>query len=361
MTQKNLGSVAAHLKSLLPTSIPEDLTVSVDYMSIASQGEIKKGLLAFRDYMERLYDHLMNDDELKDTPIKKKKKFSDETTLTVEFPFINNIKSILINIARYGVFLDDRSAIRVDEWNKLCLKTSLNKNSTSTISNAQMLKTLRFLSSTGLSILGIDLNQKKIDPSSIKYLEFSYLENQDILIGHRAFGLAQDIFSTRKNDDILLRCDYQSLSPDNEDLELVLEEFTKSLSTDLQDQLRSLHKEYLKQGMKCEIDKGFLCTQILYSIKGKMLWRFSQSYHNGFRLVMKAKKEKSYMDVVEGFSQELGNKIKAGYGCNRKSGSGHGNCQRGCEGISFPMDRKLLTLIQEIHQWQQNELKYYLG
>lgn len=83
-------------------------------------------------------DGLINDEGLSAIPKKGKKKFSDETTLIVEFPFINTIRSILANIGQYGILSETGDSLVIQDWDKLSLKRSLNKNSTTKITSAQI-------------------------------------------------------------------------------------------------------------------------------------------------------------------------------------------------------------------------------
>lgn len=49
-----------------------------------------------------------------------------------------------------------------------------------------------------------------------------------------------------------------------------------------------------------------------------MLWRFSVSFQNGYRIVLKTKKMEKYMTVIDEFSEPLKQLITKGYGCDRK-------------------------------------------
>ncbi|WP_339362778.1 hypothetical protein [Vallitalea maricola] len=144
----------------------------------------------------------------------------------------------------------------------------------------------------------------------------------------------------------------------NEDTEVasILKDFVYPLSAPLQELVLKLHQHYLDSGMKCNVELGMFCVHFIYSYKGKAIWRFSTSLHNGYRIIFKTKNTSKYADVIEKFPEFLQEKISKGYGCDRKKGSGHGNCQKGCEGFRFSLNESLLDISQELEIWLDSEL-----
>ncbi len=354
--QKTIGDMARYLKQLLPANIPETYTINTMFTSISEEDNIRNGVLAFRDFIYRLCDGLIEDNSLCDIPRKGKEKFSDEMTLTVEFPFLNNIKSILINIGHHGILSEQSDSLMVVDWDTLSLKRSLNKNSTTKISVPQMMKSLKFLTECGVCFTGIDLSAKKPDVSKIEAIKITYPDNPIMLIGWKVLGFAQSELATRKNDDILLRCDYRMLKNGDDDITYILKEFINPLSDQLQNHVLLLHQHYLDSKMICDVELGFFCAHFIYSYKRKAIWRFSVSFHNGYRIILKTKNTGKYADVIDRFPDCLREKIAKGYGCDRKKGTGHGNCQKGCEGFSFTLDDSLLNINEELKIWQDSEL-----
>ncbi len=354
--EKTMGDMAKLLKQLIPVNIPETYTINSMFRNISEEEYIRDGVLAFRDFLYRFCDYLMADNSLCNVPKKGKKKFSDETTLTVEFPFLNNIRSILINIGQHGILSEKGDSLLVNDWEILSLKRSLNKNSTAKIPVPQMIKSMRFLTECGINFHGIDLSIKKPDISKIEAVEISYPDYPIMLTGWKVLGIAQNELSTRKNDDILLRCDYRSLKNEDTEVASILQDFVYPLSAPLQELVLKLHQHYLDSGMECNVELGFLCVHFIYSYKRKALWRFSTSLHNGYRIILKTENTSKYADVIAKFPDFLQEKISKGYGCDRKKGSGHGNCQKGCEGFRFSLNESLLDISQEIKIWQDSEL-----
>lgn len=355
--RKTLGDLAIHMKELIPSNIPETYEIKPMFSEISKEEEVRKGVLAFREFLLSMYDSIIADDDLCNVSKKGKDRFSDETTITVEFPFLNNIKSILMNIVEYGVLSESGKSILIDSWEKISLKRSYNKNSTTKISTPQMIKGMRFLEKCGIRFSGIDLSVKKPDVSEIEALEIKHPDNPSMIIGWRVLGIAQNELSSRKNDEVLLRCDYRMVKEDATEVESVLREFTNPLSESLKDLVFELHKHYLDIGMKCHEELSSMCTHIIYLYKGKAICRFSKSFHNGYRMIFKTKNTSKYPHVIESFSEELREKIAKGYGCDRKNGTGHGNCQRGCEGFRFSLDESLLDIKNELEMWMDSEVE----
>ncbi|MCK8061140.1 MULTISPECIES: hypothetical protein [unclassified Fusibacter] len=354
--QKTLGDMARYLKQLLPVNVPDTYKISTMYASISEEENIRNGVLAFRDFIDRLCDCLIEDESLCDILRKGKEKFSDETTLTVEFPFLNNIRSILINIGHHAILSENGDSLMVVGWDILSLKKSLNKNSTAKISGPQMIQCLRFLTECGICFIGIDLSAKKPDVSKVEAIEIMYPDHPIMLTGWKVLGYAQNELATRKNDDILLRCDYRVLKNGDAAISPVVKEFVHPLPDALENLVLQLHQHYLDSGMECNVELGFFCTHIIYSFKRKAIWRFSGSFHNGYRIILKTKHTEKYTDIIDGFPDFLREKIAKNYGCDRKTGTEHGNCQKGCEGFSFPLDESLLSISKELKIWQDSEL-----
>ncbi|MFW6263396.1 MAG: hypothetical protein ACOC34_05135, partial [Thermotogota bacterium] len=337
-------------------TVPETYPIHTMFKSISDEENIRDGILAFRDFLYRFCDGLIADNSLRDTPKKGKMKFSDETTLTVEFPFLNNIKSILLNIGEHGILSQKGDSLLVEGWEKLSRKRSHNKNSKVKISVPQMMKSMRFLTECGIRFDGIDLSVKKPDITQIESIKITYPEDPIMLTGWKALGIAQNELSSRKNDDILLRCNYRMLNNEDMAVDSIMKDFVYPLSDPLQDLVSKFHQHYLDSQMQCDVELGEFCTHFIYSYKRKAIWRFSTSLHNGYRIVLKTKNTSKYADVIKNFPESLQEKINKGYGCDRKTGTGHGNCQKGCEGFRFSLNESLLDISQELEIWLDSEL-----
>lgn len=353
---KTIGNLTKYMKEIIPKSIPESYAIDPMFRSISDDESIRAGVLSFREFLYQFCDCVIADEDISQITKKGKEKFSDETTLTVEFPFLNNIKSLLLNVGEHGILSENGDAILVGSWDKFTAKRSYNKNSTAKISNAQVIKCMRLLSQCGILFDGIDLSVKKPDISAVDALQISYPNDPTMLIGWKALSLAQDKLSCRKNEDILLRCDYMSIKEGDLDIELIMKDFIEPLSPQLQEFILGFHKHFVDAGMRCDVDYMGFCTHFIYYHKKKAIWRFTLSFHNGYRMIIKTKNTSRYVEVIDKFPLDLQEKILKGYGCDRKSGTGHGNCQKGCEGFRFPLDDSLLDISEELKVWLDSEI-----
>ncbi|XMB86083.1 hypothetical protein RJG79_11880 [Mycoplasmatota bacterium WC44] len=354
--QKTMGDMAKFMKQLIPANIPETYTINSMFTNISDEVDIRNAIIAFRDFMYRVCDYLITDNSLSNVPKKGKNEFSDEITLTVEFPFLNNIRSVLINIGHHGMLSENGDSLLINDWEALSIKKSLNKNSTATISAPQMIKSIRFLTECGINFEGIDLSIKKPDTSKIQALKITFPEYPIMLTGLKVMAIAENELSTRNNNYTLLRCDYRVLKEKDTESSAVLKDFVYPLDASMQELVLHFHQHYLDLGMECNVDSGMFSVHFIYSYKRKAIWRFSISLNNGYRIILKTKNTSKYTDVIQSFPEFLQEKITKGYVCDRKKGSGHGNCQRGCEGFSFSFDESLLDLSQDLEKWLDSEL-----
>jgi len=351
--QKTIGDLAKFLKQLLPVNIPEAYTINSMFRDISDEEDIRNGVLAFRDFLYRFCDCLIADDSLCSVPKKGKQHSSDSTTLTVEFPFINNIRSILVNIGHHGILSEKGDSLLVNDWGMLSAKKSLNKNSTAKIPAPQMIKSMRFLTECGIDFDGIDLSMKKPDISKVEAIRITYPDRPIMLTGWKALTIAQEELSASKHDDTLLQCNYRMLKDEDTEDTSILKEFVYPLSTPVQEFISKFHQHYLDLGMKCNVGVSTLSVQFVYSYKGKAIWRFSTSLNNGYRIILKTKNTSKYADVIENFPEFLQEKISEGYGCDRKKGR---ECQKGCAGFCFSLDESVLDIGQYLEKWLDSEL-----
>jgi len=349
-----VGHLARYIDKLLPVTLPNELTFKEVYRQGGTSDLVWSGIEAYKEFLSKLLKALDEDPDLSVILKKGKEKFSDEVTLSTEFPMVNNIKSVLLNLGMRGVLSEDKTCLLIEGWDQLSLKYSLNKNSTTKISKSQMIKTLKFMSHLGLNFTGLDLGDKNLDTSSSSPIEVTYFKNNHMLLGLKTLGLGHEREGSRKNDDILLRCDYRSLLEDVDQVSITA--FLDLLPEDHQASIKKIHDHSLLSGLTCDQDKGFLCHHLIYSYKRKEVWRLSASFYQGYRLKLKTKHQDKYQDLIETFPQGLRDLIKEGYGCDRKQGSGHGNCQKGCEGFRLMIDDSLVDQLDTIKIWQSHEV-----
>ena len=67
-------------------------------------------------------------------------------------------------------------------------------------------------------------------------------------------------------------------------------------------------------------------------------------------------KTDKHIELINTFPKGLRETILKGYGCNKKSGAGHGNCENGCAGICFKLDDTLVKHKPYFMKWVEAEL-----
>lgn len=72
------------------------------FESISNEENIREGVLAFRKFMYQLCDVLIADADLYDYHKKNARDFDDRVTISIHFPFIYNVKCLLLNIGFHG-------------------------------------------------------------------------------------------------------------------------------------------------------------------------------------------------------------------------------------------------------------------
>jgi len=313
---KPIAEVAQFMKNLVPANIPENYAIKPMFESIASEEDIKKSIIAFRDFLYLLFDRLATHGHLYAKPPKKPRSMND-------YPFLHCITNMLVDIGYYGELSEPTSAKIPAAAQKECLE---------------------FLALCGF-------------PGS-----------PAVMLGLKVMSIADmELRSSRRywNDNHLLMCDYRLIKAEETDTLDVLNDFLHPLPQEIKNFAVNLHKRYINKGMTCATtverqysisyatinSKRVLSPQDVYS---KRMWEFSYSMRNGYCLFVRAKKTDKYADAIEKFPLYLQEKIAAGYGCDRKLRNER--CQMGCQGIRLPLDETILDIAEDIETWLDCEI-----
>jgi len=62
--QKPISEIAKYLKDLIPANIPETYALKPMFENVASEEDIRNGVVAFRDFLYLFCDHLISDGHL---------------------------------------------------------------------------------------------------------------------------------------------------------------------------------------------------------------------------------------------------------------------------------------------------------
>jgi hypothetical protein len=343
--RKTLQDVARYLKEIMVTETHEKYAIKFSYTNVSDDASIREGVIAFRIFLARLYDELYIKGDIYDKSKKVAHEYENRTTLSVYYPFLHNVKTILMNIGYHGRPFENTNVF-------VCDHTIFNEK----LSVTKNLECLRFLEDCGLCIDGVDINKKKQNLSDIKTIKITYPDNPTMLTGLKAMAVAEKDQGTLVNQDIFLRCEYRILKKDETDVLFIVEDTIKHLSANVQGFILGLHQRYLNRGLRCVVEiKGFH-IYIKYCYKRKDLWGINASLNNGYHINVKSTKTHEYTDIIKTFSPILQELIAKGYGCGRKREIGH--CDGGCRGLPISLDDSVLNLRDNIETWFDQELSY---
>jgi hypothetical protein len=365
VTLKPVSEMAKYLKNLIPANIPETYALKPIFKKVANEENIRKGVIAFRDFLFLLCEFLIKDGHLYARPPK------NPTSIT-DYPFIHNITNLLVEIGYHSKLAKDGKSLLITEM-PLCTASidEKGKKKSPKIPFSGQIECLRFLSLCGFAFTGIDLEAKTLNASQARLAEVSYPNNPILLTGLKALSIADmELRTTRRywNDNNLLRCDYRLMKAEQTDILDVLKDFLHPLPARIQKFALKLHQRYIDMGMTCVMtilsDVNFaysfinksrrvLSSRDIYTLS---VWQFSYSIRFGYCLVVRAKKTDKYADVIKKFPLSLQKIIAKGYGCDRKLRNER--CQHGCQGIRIPLDDSILNTAKDIETWLDNEVKY---
>lgn len=350
--QKPLGDMAIYLKDLIPANIPDSYSIKPIFTAIADENSLRNGVLAFKGFLFLLYDRLAVDCSLYD---KAPKKDGHVVSLILSHPFLNNLKSVLINIGYYGELTENDTSITLS--NRQILTASLAERGEgqykANITTSKVIEVLRFLTDCGIQFEGVELNAKKPDISKDEPLVITYPDDSAMLTGLKVMATAHKKTDNRENDELFLRCDYRVLKQEETDTVSLLNDSIHPLSPAVQDFVKRLHHRYINAGVICKVNFA-LGFRFCYYSKQKEIYMISAMPTTGYRIQIKAQNILQYPEIMSGFSLPVQEKIKTGYGCEKKR---YGEpCQKGCHGYSFALDDSIDDLSGDIEIWLDKEL-----
>lgn len=342
--RKTLTDLARYLTCTLVPETQDSYGIKPVYELAASPEMIREGVLAFRPFLCRLFDELEDAGDIYDTSKKVAHEYENRTGLSVYFPFLHNVNTMLIRMGYYGTLEKDAEVL-------VCGSDMFDKK----LSVPKTLECLRFLVNCGISMNGIDLTDKKQNLSDIEVIRVTYPDARAMLTGLKALAVAEVDHRSLDNQDVLLRCDYRALKKDETDISSIVGDTIKPLPAEVQDFVLSLHQRYIDKGMTCTAEiKGFH-TYIKYRYKRKDVWGLNASLNNGYHINAKPVKMDAYADTIKTFDPYLQKIIAQGYGCGRKRAE-IGHCDGGCRGLPIPLDDSVLDMQTDIVSWFDREL-----
>lgn len=355
--QKTLKDMGKHLKNLISSEIPEIYTVNPVFSNVSREENLREGVLAFRNFLYRICDGLISEGNGYDSRKKMAHVFDDRITLSVYYPFLHNVKYLLLNIGLHSELTDNEQCLTVGN-NIFNSKIPLSKS----------LECLGFLTDCGMQFEGIDLGVKKMALSKIESIKICYPENSVMLIGLKAMAIAEAEFGVNgykasgisycRFSDILLRCDYRVLMNSDTEVLSIVKDTINPLSCHVQEFVLQLHQWSLDKGFKCDVEIKDLWVKIKYSYKRNEIWGINASLNNGYQINIKAKNMTHYGGAIEKFPSLLQKMIEKGYGCGKKRGISP-SCDGGCRGFRISLDDSVLELRNAIEIWLDKELSLH--
>jgi len=368
VTQEPISEIAKYIKNLIPANIPETYALKPMFENVAREENIRKGVIAFRDFLYLFCDRLISDGHLYVKPQKNPKSETD-------YPFLYNVTDLLADIGYHSKLTESGDSLLITEIPSFTASIDEKGNvKKPKNSGSKLIECLWFLALCGFVFTGIDLEAKKLNISEVQLLEVSYPNAPVLLTGLKAMSIADIELRTKRykndyNHDNLLRCDYRLMKAEDTDVLDVLKDFLHPLPEKVQKLALELHQRYIDMGMTCvtiistfevhfaysyiKNSRRVLSSRDVYQLR---VWEFALSTKYGYCLVIRAKKTDKYADVIEKFPLSLQEKIEKGYGCDRKLRNEP--CQGGCQGIRIPLDDSILNISRNIEIWLDNEVSY---
>lgn len=355
--QYTISDMARYIKNIIPPTIPETYSLKAMFEHVSGEENIRNGVIAFRDLLYLVCDRLIDDGSLYDKSSKSTQNCDFHPSLSVSYPFLNNVKSILFNIGYHGKLIENDEVILIDDIKVLTsVINAEGRQLKAKISSPKLIQALKFLTYCGFNFDGVDLNGRKLDLSKIASLKVSYPDNPVMLIGLKVMAIAQKELNSKGNHNIFLRCNYRVLKEEETESTSILKDFVAPLPEVVQDFALKLHKRYLDAGLTCRVDVFYLSFRFIYSHKSKEIWTFSASLESGYRIIINAQNTDLYSDVIHTFPLFIQDKISQGFGCNKRLFGEP--CQIGCHGFSFSLDDSIIDISRDIEVWLDKEVSY---
>ena len=310
VTLKPIGEVAVFLRNLIPANIPKTYSLKPIFKKVSSEENIRKGVIAFRDFLYKFCSTLISDGSLYAKPPKKPSNMAD-------YPFLYNVTNLLVDIGYYGRLSKNGVSLSITEIPLCTAAVDENgKKKSPKISFSGLIECLRFLTLCGFVFTGIDLKAKTLNSTEKKHIEISYPGNHILLTGLKALSIANmELRKTRRywNDNNILRCDYRLMKVEDTDILEILKDFLHPLHVKIQKFAVNLHQHYIDMGMTCSLrildDINFAYAFVsknrrissptdIYTLS---VWQFSYSIRFGYCLVVRAKKLMNMQTLSKNF------------------------------------------------------------
>lgn len=345
--RKTLQDVASYIKEIMVPATDDAYEIKESYLIVSDEKSIHEGVKAFKTFLAHLYDRIHVVGDLYDTSQKVAHEYENRTTLSVYYPFLHHVGTLLMKIGYHGVISEDAHAITFGS-------TVFNPK----LSTSKTLDVIKFLMDCGVVIEGLNVDDKKLNVLDLKTIKLYYPENPSMLIGLKVLAIAEIDHGTLVNQEIFLRCDDRVLKKDETPVLSILMDTIRPLDTDVQKFILELHQEHIDAGLSCVVETKGFHIYIKYCYKRKDVWGINASLNNGYHINIKSTKTHEYVASIETFDSKIKDLIDKGYGCGRKRAIGH--CDGGCRGIPIALDDSVLDMKDHIRSWLALEVTHLM-
>ena len=355
--QYTIKDMANYIRDKLPKEIPENFPIKEDFIStLAYKDHIPQAIRAFRDLLLVICNGLSNENVSSSNGPSNSKKNLSHQSLALAFPLINDIKSVLFNIGYMGNIQEDDKHLLIEDVE--CLYSSINaegRQLRAKISRPRFQKVISFLKECGFKFMQDSEIQNPVYNQG-ESLKIYYPNEPLVFLGLKTMAMAQKEYFFKGRHNIFLRCDYRVLMKNEPSVNEIFKAFIDSLDPTAKDICIKLHQKSIDFGLSCTYNAFYMSNRLIYTYKNKEIWTLSKAFESGYRVLIKAKNMDAYPQVILNFPMWFQDKIKRGYGCDKKLFSEP--CQKGCHGYSFPLDGSLENLGPCLDVILSQEMKY---
>lgn len=346
----NYDYMATYLKHLLPDTMNDDFDIESRFLDLADGKHIKKSIQAFKTNLAQIYDYISENTAYYDKSLNLDKIKNSHINLADTYPILNQLKSILFTIGFFGAYDQNQRLVTIDHID--ILRQFINNQGyviKKKMTMPKLKETLKILEGCGFSFENIDLNDKRLVCDIGKDIRISYPNDPYFLLGLKVLSTLEREKSRKGHHNIFLRCDYNSLSKQERDINKTLASMISRLPEKHQHEVMHMHQQLLDIGLSCVFDVFYMHLRFIYRWGKREIITISLSIESGYRVLIKPKKIDKYRDEMNHFPISLQEKIDKGYGCNKKLYNQP--CQMGCHGYSFTIDDYFFTISDYIKAW----------
>ena len=135
---KPISEVAEFLKNLIPANISEIYALKPRFEHLASEEDIRNGVVAFRNFLYVFFDRLISDGHLYAKPPKNPSSMTD-------YPFLSNAACLLVEIGYHSKLAESGESLIITEIPSCTAFIDENgKRKSPNISAVNMIECLRF-------------------------------------------------------------------------------------------------------------------------------------------------------------------------------------------------------------------------